>query len=111
MTSMINKPYEWEPRIWDPQAPSEQIKPNFFSPPNTLPAWLSWVDGKLIGTPTQQAGPFTVIAKAEFIDGASQSCTLETSFTITVVLPSLMPIENIYTQPPYWMEEMPMAPM
>lgn len=59
----VGQPYSWEPKIWDPQAPSEQIRPVFYSP--SLPDWLTWDDGKLVGTPTHPAEPVNVVAKAD----------------------------------------------
>lgn len=58
--------YEWEPRIWDPQAASDTIKPIFHSPAGSLPSWLSWVDGvKLAGLPEGPTNPFPVTAIAD----------------------------------------------
>lgn len=83
--------WEWEPKIWDPQAASETIKPTFSSPPGNLPPWLSWEDGtKLVGTPEAPTDPLTIVAVAEFTDATGQTCTLDTSFTFQVVVPKMM---------------------
>jgi hypothetical protein len=63
---LVNQKYEWEPKIWDPQAASETIRPTFKSPPGTLPAWLKWEEStKLIGIPTEPTGPLVITAIAE----------------------------------------------
>lgn len=86
--------FEWEPKIWDPMAPSANIKPAFSSPPGSLPPWLNWEDGvRLTGVPDKPSPPIHVQATAEFIDGAGNSASLSTGFVIQVVnLPQ--PISN-----------------
>lgn len=84
--SVINQRYEWEPKIWDPMAPSSSIKPTFSSPPGTLPHWLHWEDGtRLVGVPDAPQPPIHVQAKADFIDGANKPASVSTDFTIQVV--------------------------
>jgi len=89
--ALVNQKYEWEPKIWDPQAASETIHPVFKSPPGSLPNWLRWDEGKLVGTPTEPSGPIVITALAEFNDVSGTKCTLETSFNVQAVLPHLMP--------------------
>lgn len=56
--------YEYEPKIWDPQAASETIKANFSSP--RLPPWLSWVDGSILsGVPDMPSGPMPIVVVAD----------------------------------------------
>jgi hypothetical protein len=62
---LVNQKYEWEPKVWDPQAASETIHPIFKSPPGTLPAWLKWEEGKLVGIPVEASNPVTITAQAE----------------------------------------------
>jgi hypothetical protein len=98
---VINQRYEWEPKIWDPMAPSSSIKPTFTSPPGSLPHWLSWEDGKLTGVPDQPHPPVNVHVKADFIDGAHRPATATTDFTIQVVsMPMPMaPDEGVFANP------------
>ncbi|OCF78073.1 hypothetical protein I204_00008 [Kwoniella mangroviensis CBS 8886] len=92
--ALVNQKYEWEPRIWDPQAASDTIKPSFHSPPGGLPSWLHWEDStKLVGLPEQPTGPLPITVIAEFIDGSGNQTTLETTFTIQVV-PHLLPLNE-----------------
>ncbi len=56
--------YEYEPRIWDPQNAAETIHPTFSSPPGSLPEWLKWEDGKLVGIPTQLQDGIEVVVLA-----------------------------------------------
>ncbi|WVQ94525.1 hypothetical protein IAU59_001604 [Kwoniella sp. CBS 9459] len=94
--ALVNQRYEWEPRIWDPQAASDTIKPIFDSPPGALPPWLRWEEGaKLAGVPDQPSGPIPILVKAEFTDGSGNPTTLETTFTIQVV-PHLLPITETH---------------
>lgn len=80
--SLVGAVYEWEPRIWDPQAASETIKPVFRSPSGTLPPWLTWVDGvKLTGVPEVPDVPFPVTAIADVSDA---TCPLGMSSSICV---------------------------
>jgi hypothetical protein len=67
---LVNQKYEWEPKIWDPQAASETIHPVFKSPAGTLPFWLKWEEGgtKLVGIPTEPTGPIIITALAEVGD-------------------------------------------
>ncbi|KAK8861467.1 hypothetical protein IAR55_002287 [Kwoniella newhampshirensis] len=84
--ALVNQKYEWEPRVWDPQAASDTIKPTFQSPGGSLPPWLQWEDGKkLVGVPDQPCAPVTIPITAEFIDGGGMPCILETIFTVQVV--------------------------
>ncbi|OCF30495.1 hypothetical protein I316_07878 [Kwoniella heveanensis BCC8398] len=102
--ALVNQMYEWEPRIWDPQAASDTIKPTFDSPAGSLPPWLRWEDGtKLVGVPDHPSGPIPIMVKAEFTDGSGNPTTLETTFTIQVV-PHLLPITEtaaMYAQAGY----------
>lgn len=41
--------WSWQPRIWDPQMPSQGIPVSWNSP--ELPPWLSWKNGVLMGVP------------------------------------------------------------
>ncbi|WWC87746.1 uncharacterized protein L201_002638 [Kwoniella dendrophila CBS 6074] len=111
--ALVNAKYEWEPRIWDPQAASDTIKPTFHSPPGGLPSWLHWEDSvKLIGIPDQPTGPLPVTVIADFIDGSGNQNTLETTFTIQVV-PHLLPITEtaaMYAQAGYIPYDFPDQP-
>ncbi|WVR03938.1 hypothetical protein IAU60_000937 [Kwoniella sp. DSM 27419] len=102
--ALVNQRYEWEPRIWDPQAASDTIKPTFHSPVGSLPPWLQWEDGtKLVGVPDQATGPINIPIIADFVDGSGNPTTLETTFVIQVV-PHLMPISEtaaMYAQAGY----------
>ncbi|WVW79999.1 hypothetical protein I302_101972 [Kwoniella bestiolae CBS 10118] len=92
--ALVNQKYEWEPRIWDPQAASDTIKPSFHSPPGGLPSWLRWEEStKLVGLPDQPTGPLPITVIAEFVDGSGNQTTLETTFTIQVV-PHLLPLND-----------------
>ncbi|WWD16624.1 hypothetical protein CI109_101053 [Kwoniella shandongensis] len=92
--ALVNQKYEWEPRIWDPQAASDTIKPTFQSPAGSLPPWLQWEDGKkLVGVPDQPSAPMTIPVMAEFIDGSGMLCTLEIAFTVQAVA-HIMPITD-----------------
>ncbi|GFZ42715.1 hypothetical protein JCM24511_00432 [Saitozyma sp. JCM 24511] len=94
---LVGQRYEWEPRIWDPQAASDTIKPTFKSPPGTLPPWLRWEDGsRLVGIPDQPTGPIPIIAIGEFADGSGSKQTLDTTFNIQAVIPMTDP--NMYAQ-------------
>ncbi|KAL7419680.1 hypothetical protein Q5752_005594 [Cryptotrichosporon argae] len=105
--AVVNAKYEWEPKIWDPMAPSASIKPTFSSPANMLPPWLQWEDGvRLVGVPDQPSlAPITITAVADFIDGAGNPATLDTTFTLQVVTlpqqPMAMPADPsvVFTQP------------
>lgn len=84
-SSVIGVRYEWEPKIWDPMAPSQNIKVTFSSPPGSLPPWLQWEDGtRLAGTPDTPQPPVHVFCKADFIDGAGNPSVLEMDFQIQV---------------------------
>lgn len=62
----MHQKYEWEPKIWDPQAASDAIRPHFKSPPGALPSWLKWEDDlKLVGVPVAPAGPVQITAIAD----------------------------------------------
>ncbi|CAD6575992.1 MAG: hypothetical protein TREMPRED_001551 [Tremellales sp. Tagirdzhanova-0007] len=88
--ALVNQKYEWEPKIWDPQAASDAIRPNFKSPPGTLPLWLKWEDDlKLVGVPVTPTAPIKITAIAEFTNGSGGKSTLETTFTVQAVLPQL----------------------
>jgi hypothetical protein len=66
MCSTVGHRYEYEPKIWDPQAASETILAQFTSPPGTLPPWLHWEDGtKLAGVADAASPPFTVFVIAD----------------------------------------------
>ena len=66
---LVNQRYEWEPKIWDPQAASETIKAVFKSPAGSLPSWLRWGDGtKLVGIPDGPTAPFQVVVSADVSD-------------------------------------------
>ncbi|WVQ78747.1 hypothetical protein IAT38_000834 [Cryptococcus sp. DSM 104549] len=90
---VVNQPYEWEPRIWDPQAPSDTLHPRFSSPPGSLPAWLRWEDStKLVGVPDAPCALIHIPVLAEFIDGSGNPATIEASYPIQVV-PHLQPVQ------------------
>lgn len=77
--SVVNQRYEWEPKIWDPMAPSASIKPTFKSPPGLLPPWLMWEDDmRLVGVPdVGPHPPIHVVAIAQvrlFCDSAGGYC-------------------------------------
>ena len=108
--AILNDRYEWEPKVWDPQAASDTIKPTFSSPPGTLPPWLQWEAGTiLVGIPTMETGPMPITTIADFIDPSGKPCTLETTFTLQVVralptLPLPVPMPDgtlIYPSPSY----------
>ena len=80
---LVNQRYEWEPKIWDPQAASETIKVVFKSPAGSLPSWLRWEDSLIHADRGLQ-----------FTDGAGNKTTLETDFTLQAVLPHLMPLND-----------------
>lgn len=63
MISLINQRYEYEPKVWDPQAATETLKPVFYSPPNSLPDWMRWEDGKLVGVPTKLHEATDIVVK------------------------------------------------
>lgn len=97
---LVHQQYEWEPRIWDPQAASDTLKPTFTSPPGSLPPWLHWEDGaKLVGTPAEPSPPMTITAIAEFVDATGTKCVIDTSFNVQAVLPHVLNNpEAIYAQ-------------
>lgn len=99
MPSVIEHPYEWSPKIWDPQASSSSIKAEFSSPPGSLPSWLSWEGDKLVGVPgpSSTGGEFIVQAKVsywlavaapltcQFIDGSGTKRNIEHTYHVQVV--------------------------
>lgn len=92
--SVVNQPYEWEPRIWDPQAASDTLHPKFSSPPGSLPHWLRWEDGvRLVGIPDQSTTPFQIQVHAEFIDGSGNHSTLDAGYPCQVVS-QLLPVTD-----------------
>ncbi|GMK58256.1 hypothetical protein CspeluHIS016_0502880 [Cutaneotrichosporon spelunceum] len=99
--AVINQRYEWEPKIWDPMAPSSSIKPTFSSPPGTLPHWLRWEDGKLTGVPDTPHPGVNVHVKADFIDGAHRAATATMDFTIQVVTMAMpmAPDDPVFANP------------
>lgn len=120
MIRTVGRQYEYEPKIWDPQAASETIEPRFSSPQGTLPPWLRWEGGKtLVGVADAPSNPFTVYMVAEvsvsslvnwifrtsflnctdsqFLDSDKNECTLKDSFTLQAVAP-MLPAEP-YPQP------------
>jgi hypothetical protein len=62
MVRTVGKMYEYEPKVWDPQAAVETIKPTFSSPHGSLPHWLRWdnTGTKLVGVADCPSNPFTV---------------------------------------------------
>ncbi|KIR69167.1 hypothetical protein I314_00271 [Cryptococcus bacillisporus CA1873] len=104
--AVVNQPYEWEPRIWDPQAASDTLHPKFSSPPGSLPHWLRWEDGvRLVGIPDQSTAPFQIQVHAEFIDGSGNHSTLDAGYPCQVVS-QLLPVtdnpsgpQQVYGQP------------
>jgi hypothetical protein len=103
MYSTAGQLYEYEPKIWDPQAASETIAATFSSPMGSLPPWLHWEEGqKLVGVADGPSPPFTVYviadvglsitlrlmaADMQFIDGEGHPCTLDMSYTLQAVTP------------------------
>ncbi|ORY23432.1 hypothetical protein BCR39DRAFT_449630, partial [Naematelia encephala] len=85
--AIVNQTYEWEPKIWDPQAASETLRPSFRSPPGTLPPWLKWEEGqKLVGVPTEPSAPVQITTIADFYDAGNNKCSLDMTFTVQAVL-------------------------
>jgi hypothetical protein len=92
--------WTWTPRIWDPQAASQNFTVQYSSP--HLPSWLMWKDDQLTGIPTLDAEScqITVVAKVcrtsrRFIKLTSgqfvvenQECQLTHSFNLTVATTS-----------------------
>ena len=64
--AFIGLPWEWSPRVWDPQCSGSAIGASFSSP--ALPAWLSWDDNVLSGRAPEELNghEFDVIAIATF---------------------------------------------
>jgi hypothetical protein len=66
MVSTVGALYEYEPKIWDPQAASESIVATFSSPMGSLPHYLHWEEGsKLVGIADGPSNPFTVYVIAD----------------------------------------------
>lgn len=64
--STVGHRYEYEPKIWDPQAATETIQATFSSPMGSLPHWLHWEDGqRLVGVADGPTPPFTVFVIAD----------------------------------------------
>jgi len=74
--------WTWQPRIWDPQMPSQSIHVSWSSP--QLPPWLTWQNGVLMGVPG--SGDVTqgvdVVVEAAF--PSEQRDPIITSFHIQV---------------------------
>ena len=67
MNRTVGHRYEYEPKIWDPQAASDTIKANYSSP--RLPHWLSWVDGTVLtGVADGPTNPFPITVVADVSD-------------------------------------------
>ncbi|EIW68876.1 hypothetical protein TREMEDRAFT_31188 [Tremella mesenterica DSM 1558] len=95
--AVVNQRYEWEPRIWDPQAAADTLKPTFSSPAGSLPTWLNWEDNlRLVGMPNQPSQQVEITVNAEFIDGAGSLATVEGKYKIQVV-PAMVPIDSATT--------------
>ncbi|WVN85806.1 uncharacterized protein L203_100957 [Cryptococcus depauperatus CBS 7841] len=91
--ALVNQRYEWEPRIWDPQAASDTLHPKYSSPPGSLPHWLRWEDGvKLVGMPDRPSAPFQIQVHAEFVDGGGNHAVLDESYPCQAV-PHLLPVD------------------
>ena len=66
MGSTVGHRYEFEPKIWDPQAATDTIQATFSSPMGSLPHWLHWEDGqRLVGVPDAPMPGFTVFVIAD----------------------------------------------
>ena len=66
MGSTVGQRYEFEPKIWDPQAATDTIQATFSSPMGSLPHWLHWEDGqRLVGVPDAPMPGFTVFVIAD----------------------------------------------
>ncbi|ODN97358.1 hypothetical protein L198_03921 [Cryptococcus wingfieldii CBS 7118] len=92
--ALAGQRYEWEPRIWDPQAASETLRPTFSSPTGSLPSWLRWESGaKLVGVPDKPGPPFEIPVHAQFVDGGGQDATIDAVYPCQVV-PQMTPMES-----------------
>ncbi|WVQ74499.1 hypothetical protein IAR50_004100 [Cryptococcus sp. DSM 104548] len=97
--ALAGQRYEWEPRIWDPQAASDTLRPTFSSPPGSLPNWLRWEAGaKLVGVPDKPGPPFEIPVHAQFVDGGGHDAMIDAVYPCQVV-PQMMPVEDSSSQP------------
>jgi hypothetical protein len=66
----IGLPWSWAPRIWHPQGHTfgkdSNVSVTYSSP--SLPSWLSWKDGVLLGTPPPGAESCDVVVEAKVGD-------------------------------------------
>lgn len=73
--------WTWTPRIWDPQAASQNFMVQYTSP--HLPSWLMWKDDQLTGIPTLDAESCQITVVAKFVV-ENQECQLTHNFNLTV---------------------------
>jgi hypothetical protein len=129
MGSTVGQRYEFEPKIWDPQAATDTIQATFSSPMGSLPHWLHWEDGqRLVGVPDAPMPGFTVfviadvspfshtrtVADDQFVDSDKVQHTLDMSYTLHAVAPMAPAV--VYHQPQHQMygtgyPQMVMPPM
>jgi len=129
MSSTVGHRYEFEPKIWDPQAATDTIQATFSSPLGSLPHWLHWEDGqRLVGVPDAPMPGFTVfviadvspflytkgVADDQFVDSDKVQHTLDMSYTLHAVAPMAPAV--VYHQPQHQMfatgyPQMVMPPM
>jgi hypothetical protein len=88
----IGMPWSWSPHIWDPQAPFKGISVHYSSP--SLPTWLRWQNGILMGTPSLDAESVDIIIEAKFTADNKEeiiSTNLRLNVAPAAARPSLTP--------------------
>ena len=94
IASVVGQEFLWDPRVWDPQAASETLRPVFSSPPGSLPPWLKWEEGnRLVGVPDQPSQPFDIKVHVDFVDGGGSPATIDAEYTIQVV-PAMLSMQD-----------------
>ncbi|KAI0079875.1 hypothetical protein K474DRAFT_1728692 [Panus rudis PR-1116 ss-1] len=81
--------WQWQPRIWDPQASRSNMPVTYSSP--SLPSWLSWKDGVLTGIPPPDAQSCDVTVEARFVQDGQEEML---SHTIHI---SIAPVATVDT--------------
>jgi hypothetical protein len=85
MGSTVGHRYEFEPKIWDPQAATDTIQATFSSPMGSLPHWLHWEDGqRLVGVPDAPMPGFTVFVIADVSPFRLSKASLMFSLSIVI---------------------------
>jgi hypothetical protein len=83
--STVGQRYEFEPKIWDPQAATDTIQATFSSPMGSLPHWLHWEDGqRLVGVPDAPMPGFTVFVIADVSPFRLSKAVLMFSLSIVI---------------------------